>query len=739
MDLELRPSNPPAPRLEVVNAPPPDTLDRTPALFSGGLLVYWRLLQRHRKVLLLATFLGGLAALLFTLPQTPVYQAKTSIEILGLNEDFLNMRNVSPTSESPASYAESDIQTQLRVLQSRSLLERVSKKLGFDYRPARDRLSDFAKGAGLFQPAAPAGGAFNLKIRAHPNSRIIDITADSKDPALAAEFVNTLTHEFIDQNLESRWKTTQDTGNWLLRQMGDVRTKLEESEEQLRSYARDAGLVFTSEKNNVEEEKLRQLQEELSKAQADRVARQSKYEVAATAAPESLPDVLDDGSLKESQSRLTDLRRQFADLTSALTAAHPKVKRVEAQIAALESALAAQRENIVRRIRNDYEAAVRRESLLTRECAEHVLLVSGQAGRVAHYNILKREVDTNRQAYDAMLQRVREAGIASAMRASNIRILDPAIPPEAPYKPDLFHNTAAGLIAGTFLGLVYVVARERAGTNVQEPGDTAAFLGVPEIGLIPSAAADPARKRRLRRHDAGRLELVTWQRKPSAMAESFRGAIASILFTAGRERPKTLVLSSPSPKEGKTMVASNLAIALAEVGAKVLLIDADLRKPRLHQVFDLENETGLADLLRRPEPVKEPLEGLLRATQIPNLTVLTSGRSTLAEAPLLFSNRVNDLLTLLRASFDLILIDTPPMLTMPDARVLARNADAVILVARANQTTKDNLQAACKKFQNDGSPLLGSILNDWNPKRSSRHGNYRYYDRYKAYYTQEAG
>jgi capsular exopolysaccharide synthesis family protein len=734
MDLPLKPL-PPAP---LSRLPQPDDPDRNPALFSGGLLVYWRILQRHKGTLGLVSFLGGLAALVLTLPQTPVYQAKTSIEILGLNEDFLNMRNVSPTSASAASYAEYDIQTQIRVLQSRSLRERMTKKFGFDYRPAaRDRFSDLCRGFGLLQPAAPVGDAFNLTIRAHPNSRIIDVTADSADPRFAAEFVNTLAREFIDQNLEARWKTTQDTGDWLFRQMGDVRIKLEKSEEQLQEYARAAGLVFTSEKNNVEEEKLRHLQEELSKAQAERVAKQSKYEVASSGAPESLPDVLDDGALKESQSMLTDLRRQLADLTSALTPAHPKVKRVEAQIAALESSLARERENIVRRIRNDYEAALRREALLTNESAAHVSLMSGQTDRVAHYNILKREVDTNRQTYDAMLQRVREAGIASAVRASNIRILDPAVPPEAPYKPDLLHNAVAGLIGGAFFGLVFIVARDRAGSSVREPGDAAAFLGVPELGLVPSAAADPVRKRRVQQPDTDRLELVAWQRKPSAMAESFRGAITSILFAPGRARPQVIVLSSPSPKEGKTTVATNLSIALAEVGVRVLLIDADLRKPRLHEVFDIENATGLADVLRRGQTVEEPLNGLLQATAIPNLTVLTSGRSSLADAALLFSSRVDELVKIARKNYDLVLIDTPPMLTMPDARVLARSADGVILVARANRTTRDAIQSACKRFLEDGAQVLGAVLNDWNPKRSNRYGNYRYYDRYKDYYAKE--
>ena len=271
--------------------------------------------------------------------------------------------------------------------------------------------------------------AKNLKISTEANTRLVEIRYDSADPQLAADFVNTLTAEFVQQNIESHWKTTQQTGEWLTHQMEDVRIKLEKSEDELQSYAHASGLLFTSEKDNVAEEKLRQLQEELSKAQADRVARQSKYELASTAPPESLPEVLDDATLKEYQVKLTDLRRQLAELSSSLTPAHPAVKKVQAQVTALESALEKERANVIQRIRNEFESAQRREHLLAANYASQARLMSEQAAKVTHYNILKREVDTNRQLYDSMLHNVQEAGMTSALRASNIRVVDSAEPP----------------------------------------------------------------------------------------------------------------------------------------------------------------------------------------------------------------------------------------------------------------------------------------------------------------------
>ena len=458
-----------------------------------------------KRTLILIVFLGFLASLLFTIPQTPIYQARGSIEIQNLNENFLNMRNVSPTADDERSDAPgSDIQTQAKILQSESLLDRVAAKLDLGKKlfpeEGSGRLSAWRKALGL--PEANSAStrekilamvANNLKISTEANTRLVEIRYDSTDPQLAADFVNTLTAEFVQQNIESHWKTTQQTGEWLTRQMEDVRIKLEKSEDELQTYAQASGLLFTSEKDNVAEEKLRQLQEELSKAQADRVASQSKYELVSTAPPESLPEVLDDPTLKEYQVKLTDLRRQLAEISSSLTPAHPAVKKVQAQVAALELALDKERTNIIQRIRNEFESAQRREHLLAANYASQARLMSEQAAKVAHYNILKREVDTNRQLYDSMLQNVQQAGMTSALGASNIRVVDSAEPPTHPYKPSVALNSALGLLAGAFFGIVFVVVQERADRTIQGPGDTTIYLDVPELGAIPSAKAERSR------------------------------------------------------------------------------------------------------------------------------------------------------------------------------------------------------------------------------------------------------
>jgi succinoglycan biosynthesis transport protein ExoP len=716
----------------------------------GQVPEYWQILRRRKGTLILIIFLGLLTSLLLTILQTPVYQARGSIEIQNLNKNFLNTRNVNPTSDEGASDAPgSDLQTQVKILQSESLLDRVAAKLDIGNKlipqERSGRLAAWRKALRLPEGRQASTRekilalvANNLKISIGVNTRLVEIRYDSTDPHLAANFVNTLTAEFVQQNLESHWKTAQQTGEWLTRQMEDVRIKLEKSDDELQTYAKASGLLFSSEKDNVAEEKLRQLQEELSKAQADRVTSQSKYELVSTASPESLPEVLDDATLKDYQVKLTDLRRQLAEISSSLTPAHPAVKKVQAQVTALESALEKERTNVIQRIRNEFESAQRREHLLAANYASQARLMSEQAAEVTHYNILKREVDTNRLLYDSMLQNVQQAGMTSALGASNIRVVDSAEPPTRPYKPSVVLNSALGLLAGAFFGIAFVVVQERANRTIRGPGDATVYLDVPELGAIPSAKAvrgqlpsyyQTGKVLESTKSENGKplqVELVTSNRKPSLLADAFRATLTSILYSGKNgNRPRIIVITSTNPGEGKTTIACNLALALAEIGPSVLmqsvlLIDGDLRKPRLHEIFGVPNRWGLADLLEGKTP-PNGCEGMVYKTGYRNLNLLPAGSSTVNVGALLHSPRTFAFLNRMRGEFHTVIIDTPPMLHMPDARILGHFADGVVLVVRSAQTMRDAALAANQRLTDDGTRVLGTILNQWDPRKTKQY------------------
>lgn len=745
-----------------------------------GLIEYWRILRRRKGTLIFLAGLGVLLAVLITLPQTPVYQAKTTLEILEMNQNFMGMNNVQQMNEGASFNLMADIQTQIKILQSESLTQRVMDEMKVkdgdrDGSPDTGRVTAWRRALNLPEAAkddarasAVKMAAKTLKARAAGQTKIIEVLVDSTDKQVAADFANKLAAQFIDGNMEARFQMTERTGQFLAKQIDEMRGKLERSEDSLQEYARRTGLLLTGdkEKKNVSEEKLSQLQTELTRAQSERVQKQSRWEMASTAPVESLPDVLNDKALQDYQTRISDLQRQKAELSESYTADHPKVKRVEAQIVTVEQSLARQRTDILRRIKNENEEAVRREKLLLASYQAQTGVVTDQSEKAIQYNILKREVDTNRSLYDSMLQKLKEASLASALRASNVRVVDPALAPKRPYKPSLPLNTALGLLGGLFFGVALVVMTERADRTLQEPSDIGYYLNVPELGMIPSEDSAHGKRRLFAKRSGDKLvvgaksdearqhmALVTFEKKPSMLAESFRASLTSILFSGqggigrnGAARPKIMVVTSPSPGEGKTTVATNLAIAMSETGQRVLLVDADTRKPRLHEIFEKSNDAGLTTVLQGRDVQGQPVEmggansngdwsghAMIQETQVPGLSLMTSGPCVAGATNLLYSQWLADALERFAKDYDVVFVDTPPMLQIPDARVIGKLASGVILVVRAGHTTRDAAVAARSRLREDGIKILGTIMNDWNPKRSPG-GYYGYYDGYSKYY-----
>jgi len=711
---------------------------------TSGMLELWQLLLDRKPLMLFMVVLGVIGGLVISVLQTPVYQARTTIEIQSLSESSLEP--LTERDGGAGTTPESYLQTQAKILQSASLRSRVVAKMKQQRAPAYQPPDQFAEVRKLLHlsprkavPDLNATTPVTLQVKPFENTRIIEILCDAPDPIFAAKFANTMTDEYIEYHLEARWNAAQKAAQWLTLQLEKLRLKLQDSESRLQAYSRATGLMFTGDKQNVEQEKLMQLQAELLRAQADRVMKQAAYEIAVGSPPDTVPQVLDNGRLGAYQSQIADLRRQLAELSAELTPAHYKVIRVQSQIRDLEATFKKERDNIMARIRNEYQAALRREAVLSQSYIAQTRLVTEQAGKTVNYDILKREADSNRKLYDELLDKVQGAGLATAMRGSNIRVVDPAETPQQPYRPNLIQNLAMGLVSGLLLGIALVIGGDHINRSLKAPGETPFHLKVPELGVIPEQASGSGKAARDGSHRVlplrsgldgsnEHVELATWQDRPSLLAESFRSALASILVSEQNgERPKVILVTSAGRGEGKSSTVSNLGIALAEINQKVLLLDADMRKPHLHQVFNAPNSWGLSDLLRERTSLKDmPLEALARETEINGLYILPSGTGTVSIANLLYSNRTAELIQRLRQEFDMVLIDTPPMLYISDARVLGRLADGAILVVRAGRTTRDAAMGAKQRLVDDRIPVLGTILNGWDPKAKTRYGYYVY-------------
>ncbi|MBV9267647.1 MAG: polysaccharide biosynthesis tyrosine autokinase [Acidobacteriaceae bacterium] len=702
------------------------------------------IIRRHIRWIAAVLSFCLVAGIAVTYLIPPTYRARTVLEVLAVNRDFMNNKDIDPNmSLSAMSEMDSYVETQTRLMQSRTVAERVvtsleSKAKEYDLQEKGSRRRSWL---GLL-PSKPESfesqiwsALGSLKVKAEGQSSLISITVTASTPRMAADVANAVADQHMAALRDARWSTATRTAEFLSAQLDGQRKILQASESELQDYARTTGLIYTSENANesVAAEKLREVQTDLAKAEADRADKQAQLELVNSSPVDSLPQILDDGTLRDDKSRLTDLRRQLADLTSTLTPNHYKVKEVQSQIAALEKQAQQQRSAIIQRIENDYRAAARRVDLHRAAYRKQLELVTNQSAEQVRYSMLKREVDANRDLYQSMLQKIKEATVVAALRASNVRIVDAAQPPYSPYAPKLKLNIAVSLFAGCMLSVLLVLLRERADRTIRRPGESTALLQIPELAVIPSARRDVRVQLLSKSHDqqvrfrrfirrvvptdeshASSDVIAAWLYTASLVAESFRSAVASLLLWR-RDRAQNheiLVITGAHPSAGKTTAVINLGLGLVESGRRVLLIDGDLRIPRLGKIFGLDTCSGLSDILSRELPATDGKQ-FIRDTGLPGLRILPSGSQPRNVTQILHSKALQRFIDGVRGEFDFVLIDSSPAIPLADSRLIAQHADGVIFILRAGETTAEQLLALRKCFQQDGTRVFGSILNDW--------------------------
>ncbi len=712
----------------------------------NSLLEGLRSLYRRKRVIAVTLLAGVGLALWISKTQARMYESSASLEVQGVNDDFLNIKDINPAAPN-ANSPETYVQTQADILQQDAIVERAAAEVNAaswpEYRTSPGMWDKLRASLGwktqepVRSPNIVRAIKHNLKIRSNRESRIITIVFDAQDPQHASDFANTLAKVFIEQSVEARRGAAEQIKNWLKPQLDAQRRKVVDSDQALDAYARANGLMFTQGQQSLAEQKLQQVQDALSKATDDRILKQSQYEVAA----KNSEGPTDDPALKDLDTKIADLKGQLAEQESILTPDNFKVVKAKAQIAKLEEARRQQVERIQLRAQDDFRASLARESALTKVNAQQSSLVSGLSDKITHYNALKHEADTNRQFYESMLAKTNEAGVAATVRQSNIRIAGPAEPAPVPYKPNTPLNLGVGMFAGLSLGVGLVLVQERANRRPRAPGDAGLAPGLQELGAIKKFESSGSLPRKLLGLGNGvhALERITFEQGRSEWSESFRATVASILWAKnGGDAPRVIVVTSALAGEGKTTVACNLAIALAEISKGALLIDADLRRPRIHSIFDLPNGFGFADVLNGSGADDDAsLTAAIRKLPAPNLYALPSGPCPKSVFSLIYSERTNEVLQKLRGQFDYVIVDAPPCLQFADSRLLARHADGAVLVVRANHAEKKTAVAAAQRLIFDGVKLLGTILNDWDPAAAGG-GHYGYqYSKYRPYAIDE--
>ena len=709
------------------------------------LRAYAQIFHKRLSTILIVLFIVFVVVAIATLKQKPVYRAQVVLDIQKENPDIPTIQELYALEAVSDTY----LRTQYSVLASESLARRVIEELHLDTLPEfnapkwwswprkKENASRKPLGTGPFAADPDHDELQRVLERFHNHlavdpvnhSRLVAITFDSRDPNLAARVANTLAADFIEQNLQARWTATQSAADWLSQQLSTVKVKLEKSENELQAYARRNGLVFIqSDKGaseNVADQRLQQLQEELTRAQADRYSKEALYRLVQAGDFSSLPGVFDNRMLQDLTERLAELKREYAQLSATFNPDYPRVKEIQSQINEIESSLQEERNRAASHITNEYLAASNRERLVRQALAEQQTQINLIAKQSVQYNILKREVDTNKQVYEGLLQQLNAAGLSASLKASNIRIVDPAEPPAKPFKPSIPLNLALAGTLGLALGICAAFLQEHLDDTVKGADDVERLLGLSALALIPAAQplngnhrgvnnllGDTKVPPTLGRNGHGRRKGPPWYRidaegqQHAPLLEAFRSLRTSILLSRADRPPGSLLVTSTQPAEGKTTVASNLAIALAQIGHRVLLVDADLRSPSLHRLFAIRENFGLVSYLAG----QKDWRAVVRSSGSPLLDLLLCGPVPPNAAELLSSRRMEALVASAKEEYEFVILDSAPLLALADTRLLAPKVSGVLLVVKNASIPREQFLHALSGIRAGGN-LIGVILN----------------------------
>jgi capsular exopolysaccharide synthesis family protein len=720
------------------------------------LRTYWRVIQKRRWTLFSMVLVIFTLALIGTLKETPIYRARALVEIQKENPNILSLQELFQLESVSDTYLES----QYKILQAETLAKRVMQQLNLEnvaeFNPParwwrRSKHNEAAdKETGEIansdkEQAILRQFASHLVIEPVRQSRLVQVSFESQDRVLAANVVNALTSNYIEENLENRWQATQKATEWISQQLQGLKIRLEKSEDELQQYAQANGLLFLEsgggKSENIMDERLRQIQEELTKVQAERFQKEAIYRLIQAGDYSSLPGVMDNKLIQDLTARLSELQTAYAQLATTFSAEYPKVKQLQNQIDETQSIVDRERKHVVDRLTNEYVASVHREGLVEKAFQEQEKQANEMTARSVQYNILKREVDTNKQLYEGLLQRMKEASVSAGLKASNIRIVDAAVPPASPVKPRVPLNLALALLLGLTGGIGMAFLQEHLDNTLKNSEDVERFVQLPALATIPALESLNGHRRvyglsnfkktaEVPHNGSGpkpaeRFRIDETAPQYSSIGEAFRGLRTSVLLSTANRPPRTLLVTSAQPAEGKTTVSTNLAISCAQLGQRVLLIDADLRRPTIHRVFKIPSSPGLVNYLAGLSDWSD----VVSASSVAGLDIMPSGPISPNPVELLSSERMRKLLREAEKKYTMVVVDSPPVLNVADSRVLAVEVEGVVLVVRGNVTPHDVARRARACVQNVGGNVIGVVLNNVDV----RNGDYHYYY-YRDYY-----
>lgn len=649
----------------------------------------WRALARHRRVIVGAVVLCTLAALGYTLTRTPVYESATLLQIDRTAQKVVGFNTEVEVDEGPLS-EQLQLRTQVELLKSRSLAERVIDELGLYSANTASPAPSRAAAVARFQHA--------LSVEPIRNSRLVQVKVSNADPAQAANIANALAKAFIATHIERKMHSSVYAREYLEEQIRQTKAKLEESERVINSYAKKNEILNLGDKGSAATQTFVDFSAALAKAEQDRIRAETLYNQVKLN-PESAPQAVTNEAIRTYKEQRARLEADYAKNRSVFKPDYPAMVQARAQIAELDARIKTEVNNILASIQGQYVAAKRAEDLLREKVASTRNEVLTVQDRSVDMNLLTRELDTNRQVYDTLLQRLKEVSVTAGITANNVSVIDQASPPMRPAAPNMKLNLGLGAMLGLFLGVLLALLREQMDDSVKNANDIEARYHLPLLGLIPYTRPERGRKEA--------VALLAHREPRGTFAESYRSLRTALQFSTPDGAPQRLMVTSCGKNEGKSTTALALAINFAQMGQKVLLIDADMRKGWMHTMLKVHNDSGLSSFL------SEDLDSemLIRETVVANLSLITAGPVPPDPVELLMGPRLGLLLDQAQAlGYQQIVIDGPPLLGISDAIVLGNQIQNIVLAVRAGATRDTSIKDALRRLRSAGLIPMGVVL-----------------------------
>jgi len=724
--------------------PAPPTGDYYLEVGKGqGLSDYLAMLLRRKWWVIGPLLTMLLLASLYLFINTPMYRPKATFQITQDNPGS----QVSTKDRAAPLAANEDLekfqQTQYNILRSRSLALRVIKELNLSQHPYLRAIQEGNPDKTEAEIEAIMVDWFlaNLEVTPVRNSYLVEVAFLSPDKELAQKIINAISNEYMYLVIDRRNESFALVRNWLDKQLQDMAGKVQQAQKKLYKFGQKTDIYTLDDKDNVIVQKFIDLSGLLTKAQADKMRKEGEYKEIKEGGSDA-PLIVNHPLVARLREQLVVQQAKVSGTQRVFRDGHPELQAEKANLRELQGRLNAEVNRLRKSAQADFEAASRTEKLLQESLTQQKERMVKLQENLSDYQILKRDSETNEQLYQALLSRVKEANIASTMVPSNVAVIDPAPLPSKPFKPNTMRILGLATFIGLILGLALALLRERTDNSIKTAEDLEQ-LNLSSLGAVPLLGKDgfgysrtgnpesspkrrllpwqkPSRRRSL---DPGDLDLVVSKYPINPITEAIRHTETAIMLSVPGRPPATIMVTSANPSEGKTMVSSNLGQSFALHGRPTLIIDCDLRKPKLHQIFELDPVPGLTDYLTN----NASLEEIIRPTAIPNLMVITSGSLSTDPGNLLSSEAFKDLLTQMRQQFRHLIIDTPPILAVSDGRVISALVDGVLLVTKHYATEKKAVKLAHQLLSQIHAPIMGAVLNCLDISKSG-------YDRYRYLY-----